>query len=43
MDALEQFARVNFQGTGELHDIFNSEVALPAFDSGVPFLANALE
>ena len=31
--ALEQLAYINFQGTGELHDIFNAEVAFPAFDS----------
>jgi len=31
-DALEQFARVNLERTGELHDIFNSEVAFAAFD-----------
>ncbi len=32
MDALEQFARVNLERTGELHDIFNPEVAFAAFD-----------
>ena len=32
MDALEQFARVNLQRTGEPHDIFNPEVSFAAFD-----------
>ena len=31
-DALEQLARFNLERTGELHDIFNPEVAFAAFD-----------
>ncbi len=31
-DAFEQFARVNLERTGELHDIFNPEVSFTAFD-----------
>jgi hypothetical protein len=31
-DALEQFAHVNLQGMGELHDIFNPEVPFAAFN-----------
>jgi hypothetical protein len=31
-DALKQFARVNLERTGELHDIFNPEVSFAAFD-----------
>ena len=33
--ALEQSAYINLERTGELHDIFNSEIAFPAFDPGV--------
>ncbi len=32
VDTLEQFARVNLERTGELHDIFNPEVSFAAFN-----------